>query len=249
MANTGKNEHEAIRIGGECDYKVPCSEKTPTGRAINPSFANLQKLITDGFQVVNHMPGDACTMRIGTLTLPMKIDSIYHGENQWVCKVTCDTIPEQEYSGQKFIIKPQPYPNSIEVDIYKRLSELQGRLVPKYHGFGNFQQGGKTFRAFMLGHAAGVPLTDFTRGECSDDSEMKRIIFQAYEELSRHFVVHGDVEERHIFVDELRTTVMLIDFDFGEIRDNENSAAEQNRVDLEELLAKREKRLAYSPDI
>jgi RIO-like serine/threonine protein kinase len=111
------------------------------------------------------------------------------------------------------------------------------------------QHEGKAFRAFMIEHADGVPLADFTRDECSDDSEMKRIISQAYDELSRHCIVHGEVEERHIFVDKGRMTVKLIDFDWGEISDSEKSAAEQNRVDLEELFAKREKRLAHLLDV
>jgi RIO-like serine/threonine protein kinase len=198
-------------------------------------------------KVTNHMSGgyerprDECTMHIDPFILPMKINSIYYGENRWVYKVTCDIIPEKEYSGRKFIIKPMC---SIEVDIYTRLSKLQGRLVPKCHGVGDFQYGGKTLRAVMLEHADGVPLTDFTRNECSDGHEMKAMIFQAYDELSQHCVVHGEAEERHILVDKQRKAITLIDFDWGEIHDSEESAAEQNRIDLEELFAKRENRLA-----
>jgi hypothetical protein len=181
-------------------------------------------------------------MQIGTLTLPMKIDSIHCEGNQWVYKVTCDTISEQEYSDQKFIIKPLILS---EIEIYERLSEFQGRLIPKCIGSGDFKHGEETLHAFMLKHAEGVPLTDFTRDEISDDSEMKRWISKAYDELSRQCIVHGEAEERHIFINKSQMTVMLIDFDWAWICDNEKDAALQNELDLKELFAKRKERLAY----
>jgi hypothetical protein len=206
----------------------------------------------EGSEAANDMSEDyqhftnVCSMQIGTLTLPLKIDSIYYGDERWVYRVTSDTISEREYTGQKFIIKPCLHWASKEIDIYKRLSQLQGRLVPKYHGVGNFQHGETTVHAFMLGLANGVPLRDFTRDECSEGSEVERRIFEAYDELSRHCIVHGDVDDRHIFIDKARMTVMLLDFDLGEICDNEKSAAKQNRIDLDELFTKRRERLACS---
>lgn len=181
-------------------------------------------------------------MQLGTLTLPMKIDSIHHGENQSVYEVTCDTIATHKHTSRKYIIKTlSKDSNTTEVDIYTRLSSLQERLIPRYLGVGSFQHEGKTVAAFMLEYADGMPLTDFIQDKLSD-SELKATIFQAYDELSRHGVIHGDIEERHIFI-KPQMTVTLIDFDCGEICDTEE-AKKQNRIDLTVLFEKRGQRLA-----
>jgi RIO-like serine/threonine protein kinase len=154
----------------------------------------------------------------------------------------------QKYSNRKYIIKTLPKnSNTTEIDIYTRLSNLQGRVIPRYCGVGKFQHGEQTVDAFMLEHADGTPLTDFTQ-DTSSESELKDAILQAYDELSRNHVIHGDIEERHIFV-EPQMTVMLIDFDCGEICGTEYEAAKQNRIDLTVLFEKRGNRLAYSSNV
>jgi hypothetical protein len=141
---------------------------------------------------------------------------------------------------QDLVIKPLTkdpdleHMDQMETLVYKRLFHLQGRLIPRYYGVGDFCHEGKTVKAHVLERVNGTPLTEIDKADW-DKLDIERKIKEAYTELSQHGVLHADVEARHIFFVHESQFLMLIDFGWAKFCDYE-VAKSQNTNDVEGLM-------------
>jgi hypothetical protein len=141
---------------------------------------------------------------------------------------------------QDLVIKPLTkdpdleYMDQMETLVYKRLFHLQGRLIPRYYGVGDFCHEGKTVKAHVLERVNGTPLTEIDKADWNK-LDIERKIMEAYTELSQRGVMHADVEARHIFLVHESQSLMLIDFGLAEFCDYEVAEA-QNTIDVKGLM-------------
>ncbi|KAG9381630.1 serine threonine protein kinase [Pyrenophora tritici-repentis] len=187
------------------------------------------------------MSHDCCSIRIFTQELRLTIETI----DKTVFKVRLvqdaqiNISPESQLP-QDLVIKPltkdpdAEYMDRMETLVYKRLSHLQGRHIPRYYGIGDFRYEGKTVKAHVLERVNGSPLTEIDKADWNKlDIEHK--ITEAYTELSKQGLIHADVEARHIFFIDEAQPLMLIDFGLAEFCDCEDAKA-QNTNDVEGLM-------------
>jgi hypothetical protein len=141
---------------------------------------------------------------------------------------------------QDLVIKPLTkdpdleYMDQMETLVYKTLFHLQGRLIPRYYGVGDFCHEGKTVKAHVLERVNGTPLTEIDKADW-DKLGIEPKIRKAYTQLSQEGVKHADVEARHIFLVPGSESVRLIDFGLAEFCSYE-VAKSQNTNDVEGLM-------------
>ena len=166
--------------------------------------------------------------------VPLRIQSVEHKDDQSVYKVTNDLW---KLLPHKLVIKTRPSNSDaydmfdMEGRVYSRLSDFQGRLIPRYFGVAKLHHAKMTVDAHVIEQVDGTPLTEFA----GDVSELKTKIFKAYSQLSKEGVIHGDVALRHIFVVGPQQTLTLIDFGLAVISEDTSEAESQNSADVEEL--------------
>jgi hypothetical protein len=111
-------------------------------------------------------------------------------------------IPPGNQLPQDSVIKPLEEDLDLqytETLVYKGLSCLQRRLIPRYDGVGAFCHEGKTVKAHVLERINGTPLTKIAKADW-EKLDIERKIKAAYTELSQQGVKHMDEEARHIFL-------------------------------------------------
>jgi hypothetical protein len=183
------------------------------------------------------MSDNCCSIRLDCQTqeLPLKIQSVH--DTAYEVKLVQDAqtnIPPRSQLPQDLVIKPLKkdpdleYTDQMETLVYERLSHLQGRLIPRYYGVGDFCHKGKTVKAHVLERVNGTPLTEIDKADWNK-------IREAYTELSQYGVLHADVEARHIFFVHESQFFMLIDFGLAKFCDYE-VAKSQNTNDVEGLM-------------
>jgi predicted Ser/Thr protein kinase len=193
------------------------------------------------------MNDGCCSIRLGCQTheLPLTIQS-YH-RTAYRVKLVKDAqtnIPFESQLPQDLVIKPLKEDTGLEgtdereTSVYEKLYGLQGRLIPRYYGVGDFCHNGKTVKAHVLELVNGTPLTEIDKAGWKT-LDIERKIEAAYTELSRHGVKHMDVEARHIFLVPGSESLMLIDFGIAQFCDYEK-AKSQNTNDVAGLMRERD---------
>ncbi|KNG44558.1 hypothetical protein DDE82_009118 [Stemphylium lycopersici] len=191
------------------------------------------------------MCDDRCSIRLDCQTqgLPLTIQSVH--DTAYEVKLVQDVqtnIPPGSQLPQDLVIKPLKkdpdleYTDQMEALVYERLSHLQGRLIPRYYGVGDFCHEGKTVKAHVLERVNGSPLTEIDKADWNK-LDIERKIKEAYSELSQQGVKHRDVEARHIFLVPGSESLMLIDFGSAKFC-NYEGAGTQNTNDVEGLIQK-----------
>jgi hypothetical protein len=188
------------------------------------------------------MNDDCCSIRLDCQTheLPLTIQSVH--DTAYEVKLVQDAqtnIPPWSRLPQDLVIKPLKkydleYTDQMETWVYERLFHLQGRLVPRYYGVGDFCHKGTTVKAHVLERVNGTPLTEIDIADWKK-LDIERKIKAAYTELSQQGVLHADVEARHIFLVPGSESLMLIDFGLAEFCDYE-VARSQNTNDVDGLM-------------
>jgi serine/threonine protein kinase len=194
------------------------------------------------------MSHDCCSIRLDCQTqeLPLTIQSVH--DTAYEVKLVQDAqtnIPPRSQLPQDLVIKPLKkdpdleYTDQMETLVYERLSHLQGRLIPRYYGVGDFCLEGKTVKAHVLERVNGTPLTEIDKADWNK-LDIERKIKEAYTELSQQGVKHRDVEARHIFLIPGSEYPMLIDFGLAKLCGCVDAEA-QNTNDVEGLFRKLDK--------
>jgi hypothetical protein len=191
------------------------------------------------------MSYDCCSIRLACQTqeLPLTIKSVHKTayEVTLVQDAKIDIPPESQLP-RDLVIKPltedpyAEYTDRMETLVYERLSYLQGRLIPRYYGVGDFCYKGKRVKAHVLERVNGTPLTEIDKADW-DKLGIESKIRKAYTELSQEGVKHADVEARHIFLVPGSESLMLIDFGLAKLCGCEGAGA-QNTIDVNALLRK-----------
>ncbi|KAF1366157.1 hypothetical protein EJ07DRAFT_150609 [Lizonia empirigonia] len=195
------------------------------------------------------MSHDCCSIRLDyqTQELPLTIQSVH--DTAYEVKLVQDAqtnIPPGSQLPQDLVIKPltenpdAEHRDRRETLVYKTLYRLQGRLIPRYYGVGDFCYKGKRVKAHVLERVNGTPLTEIDQADWNDLS-IKSKITETYTELSRNGVIHADVEPRHIFFVEKSKPPMLVDFGLSRLCDRKTAEA-QNTNDVNELMRGLEQR-------
>jgi predicted Ser/Thr protein kinase len=191
------------------------------------------------------MSDDCCSIRLDCQTqeLPLTIQFVH--DTAYEVKLVQDAqtnIPPWSRLPQDLVIKPLKkdpdleFTDQKETLVYKKLSNLQGGLIPRYYGVGDFFHEGKTVKAHVLERVNGTPLTDIDKAHWNE-LDIERKIKEAYTELSLQGVKHWDVQARHIFLVPGSESVRLIDFGVAKLCGRVDAEA-QNTNDVEGLFRK-----------
>jgi hypothetical protein len=206
------------------------------------------------------MSDDYCSIRLDCQTqeLPLTIQSVHKTAYEvklvqvaqtnlfyyianWFCAIMAKLgFRDKSQLPQDLVIKPltedpyAEYTDRMETLVYETLSHLQGRLIPRYYGVGDFCYKGKRVKAHVLERVNGTPLTEIDKADWGTLG-IEDKIWKAYTELSQEGVKHADVEARHIFLVSGSQSLMLIDFGLAKLCGCEGAKA-QNTNDVMELM-------------